>query len=57
MVRYETLVSNTGKAPATGVPVRLTVDGDVVDTVTVASLAPGEKRSLTIRGPECSDVG
>ncbi len=35
-------------------PVRLTVDGDVVDTLTLASLAPGEERSLTIRGPECN---
>jgi subtilase family serine protease len=35
------------------VPVRLTVDGDVVDTVTLASLAPGEQRSVAIPGPEC----
>jgi hypothetical protein len=53
VVRYQALVSNTGKAAATGVPVRLTVDGDVVDTVTLDSLAPGEERSLVIRGPEC----
>ena len=51
--RYQALVSNTGKAAATAVPVRLTVDGDVVDTLTIASLAPGEERSLTIRGPAC----
>jgi hypothetical protein len=51
--RYEAIVSNTGRGPATGVPVRLTVDGDVVDTVTVASLGPGEERSLVIRGPHC----
>jgi CARDB len=53
VVRYETLVGNTGKAVATGVPIRLTIDGNVVDTVTLASLAPGEERSLAIRGPEC----
>jgi hypothetical protein len=53
VVRYQALVSNTGKAPATGVPVRLTVDGDVVDTLTLASLAPGEERSFAIRGPAC----
>jgi CARDB protein len=53
VVRYEALVSNTGKAAATAVPVRLTVDGNVVDTVTLVSLAPGEQRSLAIRGPEC----
>jgi hypothetical protein len=51
--RYEALVSNVGKGPATGVPVRLTVDGDVVDTVTLVSLAAGEQRSLVIRGPDC----
>ena len=53
VVRYQAVVSNTGKAAATGVPVRLTVDGDVVDTVTFASLAPGEQRSVAIRGPQC----
>ena len=53
VVRYKTLVRNTGKAVATAVPLRLTVDGDVVDTLTLVSLAPGEERSLVIRGPEC----
>jgi hypothetical protein len=33
--------------------VRLTVDGNVVDTITVASLEPGERRSIAIRGPQC----
>ena len=51
--RYQALVRNTGKAAATAVAVRLTVDGDVVDTLRLASLAPGEERSLTIRGPAC----
>ena len=37
-MRYRVLVTNEGIAPATGVPVRLTVDGDVVDTVTVGLL-------------------
>ena len=53
VVRYETVVTNAGKAAATNVPVRLTVDGNVVDTVTIASLGRGEQRSLVIRGPEC----
>jgi hypothetical protein len=53
VVRYEALVRNTGKAAATNVPVRLTVDGNVVDTVTVASLAPGEQHTVAIRGPKC----
>lgn len=54
VVRYRAVVSNTGKAAARGVQVRLTVDGDVVDTVTLASLAPGEQRTVAIRGPECN---
>jgi subtilase family serine protease len=36
--------------------VSLTVDGNTVDTLTIASLAPGERRSLAIRGPECRGV-
>jgi hypothetical protein len=53
VVRYEGVVMNTGRAAATAVPVSLTVDGNAVDTVTIASLAPGERRSLAVRGPEC----
>jgi hypothetical protein len=52
--RYEATVRNTGRAGAATVPVRLTVDGDVVDTVTVASLRRGERRTVVIRGPRCS---
>lgn len=52
--RYDVLVRNTGKGGATDVPVRLTIDGDVVDTRTLASLAPGETRKFPIRGPECT---
>lgn len=51
VVRYEALVTNTGKAAASAIPVRLTVDGNVIDTVTIASLASGEQRSIVIRGP------
>jgi hypothetical protein len=53
VVRYEAIARNTGKAAASAVDVRLTVDGTVVDTVTLASLAPGEQRSVAIRGPQC----
>jgi CARDB len=53
VVRYQAQVQNTGKASASAIPVRLTVDGKVVDTVKLASLAPGEERSIVIRGPEC----
>ena len=53
VVRYEGVVTNTGRAAATAVPVSVTVDGSVVDTVTIASLEPDERRSLAVRGPEC----
>lgn len=53
VMRYEAVVRNTGRAAAPGVPVRLTVDDKVVDTRTVASLAPGERRRLVFRGPRC----
>ena len=53
VVRYEARVTNTGKAAATNVPVRLTVDGNVVDTVRLDSLDPGEQRTIAIRGPKC----
>jgi CARDB len=53
VVRYEASVRNTGRSEATGVALRLTVDGTVVDTRTLASLAPGERRSVAIRGPVC----
>ena len=56
VLRYEALVTNAGKAAATDVPVRLTVDGNVVNTVTVASLEPGDQRTLAIRGPECHTI-
>jgi hypothetical protein len=53
VVRYRAVVGNSGKAAAGSVPVRLTVDGNIVDTVTLASLAPGEQREIVIRGPDC----
>jgi len=56
VVRYEGLVMNTGRASASDVPVSLTVDGNAVDTAQIASLAPGEQRSIAIRGPECRGV-
>ena len=56
VARYQALVSNTGRASASSVPVRLTVDGKVVDTVRIASLVPGEQRSVAIRGPECHNT-
>jgi CARDB len=54
VMRYEVRVTNSGKAAASFVRVRLTVDGDVVDTLRVAVLRPGEGRTLVFRGPECT---
>ena len=53
VVRYAVRVANEGVAAANAVAVRLTVDGAVVDTVTLASLRVDESRLLTFRGPEC----
>ena len=47
-MRYESLVSNTGDASVAAAPLRLTVDGDVVDTV---SLSLGSARSPHSRDP------
>jgi|SRR5215210_5224238 len=55
VMRYESLVSNTGDAAVAAVPLRLSVDGDVVDTITL-SLAPHEARTVVIRGPECHSL-
>jgi hypothetical protein len=54
VVRYRVLVTNEGIAPASGVPVRLTVDGAVVDTVILSALLPAERRVLGFQGPACS---
>jgi len=54
VVRYRVLVTNEGIAMATGIPVRLTVDGAVVDTVTVDKLAPAGRVLIGISGPDCT---
>jgi CARDB len=51
--RYSVRVSNDGPAEASPVSLSLIVDGNVVDTVSVAALAAGEVRFVTIRGPDC----
>lgn len=53
VLRYSVRVANTGRAPVVAAPVRLSVDGDVVNTVTVSALPPGERKLLNIRGPAC----
>jgi hypothetical protein len=53
VLRYVMRVSNSGVAEAADVDVRMSVDGAIVDTVTVESLAPGEGEEVAVRGPEC----
>ena len=54
VVRYLMRVANTGAAPAVDFDARLSVDGGVVDTVTIGSLGPGSSRELAVLGPECT---
>jgi hypothetical protein len=54
VTRYHVEALNDGVAPALAVPVQLEVDGDVVNSVTIATLLPAERRELIIHGPECS---
>jgi CARDB len=51
VVRYRVHVTNAGRAEVTA-PVRLSVDGTVIDTANVA-LTPGESRQIVFRGPAC----
>ena len=53
VLRYRVLVVNAGKAAVTA-PVRLSVDGGVIDTASVAELLPGEEREIGFRGPSCT---
>ena len=55
MTRYRLRVANRGSAAATDVAVRLSVDGTAVDTRTIESLAAGEVRFVTFRGPGLRD--
>src|SRR5919106_2905123 len=54
VVRYLMRIANTGVAPAVDFDARLSVDGGVVDTVTIASLEPGASRDIAVLGPECT---
>jgi hypothetical protein len=55
VVRYEMLVTNAGQASVASVPVRLSVDGDVVDTISFP-LGAGEAKTVVIRGPQCDSL-
>jgi len=54
VLRYGVTVANTGEAAASDVAVRMAVDDDVLDTVTLGFLRPGESRLLGFRGPRCT---
>ena len=54
VVRYLMRIANTGVAAAGDVEARLSVDGGVVDTVTLASLEPGASREVAVLGPACT---
>jgi hypothetical protein len=54
VVRYLMRIANTGVATAVDFDARLSVDGGVVDTVTIASLEPGASRDVAVLGPECT---
>ena len=56
VVRYLMRVANTGAAPAADVEARLSVDGGVVDTVTISSLDPGASREVAVLGPACTST-
>ena len=53
--RYLVNVANRGPVEVASAPVRLSVDGAVVDTVNVPALLPGEVRRIAFRAPPCSD--
>jgi len=57
VARYLVTVANTGRGPASGVPVRLGVDGNTVDTSIVFRLEPGESREVAFTGPACERPG
>jgi hypothetical protein len=54
VIRYETRISNVGDATARDAELRLSVDGGVVDTVTIPSLEPGDGREIAVIGPACT---
>ncbi len=54
VVRYLMRIANSGVAPAVDAEVRLSVDGGVVDTVTIPSLEPGASREVAVLGPACT---
>jgi hypothetical protein len=56
VIRYLMRIANTGVAPAVDVDARLSVDGGVVDTVTIPLLDPGASRDVAVLGPACASL-
>jgi hypothetical protein len=54
IVRYEMRISNDGSATAEDVEAQLSVDGAVVDTVTIDSLERDDSREVAVLGPACT---
>ncbi len=54
VLRYSVRVRNTGVAPVSALDVQLSVDGDVVETVSVGTLRAGESKPISVRGPACT---
>ena len=52
--RYSVQVSNAGRAAVAGSALRFSVDGSVLNTVTLGRLAVGEQRLIGFRGPACT---
>lgn len=56
VTRYRVRLQNRGRAAAASVPVTLTVDGAVADSVVVPALAPGQSVDVGLRGPDCASA-
>ncbi len=50
---YTVSVGNTGQGQAKNVTVTLIADGALIDTRTIASIAPGEYTTVKFTGPHC----
>ena len=53
LAAYRVDVANRGPVASPPSHVRLSVDEDVVDTVPVPALGPGELRAVWLTGPPC----
>ena len=54
VARYSVQISNRGRAGVVDAAVRFSVDGSVLNTVTLGRLVVGERRLIGFRGPPCA---